>query len=1134
MSESNGKAVFLSYASQDAEAARRICDTLRDSGIEVWFDADGGLEHGDEWDAKIRRQIKECVLFIPLISANTQAREEGYFRIEWDLAAERARGIASGVPFILPILIDDTREPDALVPDRFRTVQWTRLPGGVVTPEVRARYLKLWSHRTGVLKQKAMQEGTAFALPASDDAASPTATPRRWRSLMMPAIIGTLVLGAFALWRPWKKAPPPSPAAASSHATSKPGESSQLVAQIWEQLNKPELARAELEIADQLARRATDLEPNNAEAWAAWSQVDSWTIYHGFSTVAERSESARTKAARALNLAPHSFEARLAQACFLVRAVGESGVSTFATQAETALRELLRERSAEPRALLALAILLRNSEKPTETRALLEQLAKNPAFAALAFNELGWAEYHFRNWPAAEVAADRSIAIRPCWGALALKLGMALHWRGDTALAKATLDQIPVNLLQEDWGVAMACDLYLARNEPANVLRVLASASRDWLRVPLNGPSVYYAALAHAAENRSAAVRATREVALKLVEARLAQLPKEPNLLYWKGSLSLQLGQRAEGEKLLRLARELAANDLDALSQLPHPAQDHVLQGNFDEAVRSLEASVASADQAVRWGRLQFDPELKPLHNNPGYQALLRRVAADPRLSPQTKAAAQPIADPKSAAADKSLAVLPFDNLSDDKANDIFSDGISEVLINALGRVPGLTVKGRTSSFYFKQQKLALPPREMAAQLGVAYLLRGGVRKIGNTVRITAQLSRAATDEVVWASEPIKRELTDVFDVQDEIATLVARQLSLALAQPTTVSRSVSQEASLLYLQAMHPWRNRFGADYLEKLGQIETMMRRAVAIEPTFVDASARLAEVLIFREAALSPMDQAGRLRSTLEEGLRWADRAVELDPNSAEAHALRAEALTHAWRRREAEAAYQRAIGINPNFAVARARYARFLEADGRIDEGLAELEKSTQLDPLASRALDNLALMLIHAGRYTGALAAAERSLALAPDNYQALFYQAQALFHLGRKDAGMAVASKLATLEPEPFAKGDFAAYTCDLLVAQGRHEDAARFFEKISPALVADRIFAAAALGRTSVVLEVLNAHWLPSIWIDEVMWHPHFDKLRSAPEFVTWLKKTGLTEAHARAQAWRAAHPPERPAPRK
>lgn len=143
------RAVFLSYASQDREAARRVCAALRSAGVEVWFDTAGGLEHGDEWDAKIRRQIKECVLFIPLISATTQARIEGYFRVEWDVAAERSQGIAQGVPFILPVTIDDTREADALVPERFRKVQWTHVPNGVLTPEVLTRLLRLWSQRTG-------------------------------------------------------------------------------------------------------------------------------------------------------------------------------------------------------------------------------------------------------------------------------------------------------------------------------------------------------------------------------------------------------------------------------------------------------------------------------------------------------------------------------------------------------------------------------------------------------------------------------------------------------------------------------------------------------------------------------------------------------------------------------------------------------------------------------------------------------------------------------------------------------------------------------------------------------------------------------------------------------------------------
>jgi hypothetical protein len=169
-------AIFLSYASQDQGAARRICDALRSGGLEVWFDQEGGLEHGDEWDAKIRRQIRECVFFIPLISGNTQCRLEGYFRIEWDLAAERAQGIAQGVPFILPVTVDNTREADALVPERFRKVQWMHLPGGEVPSDVRARLLKLWSHRTGVLSRqnggRATTEGPGGHRSAEPRAAS--------------------------------------------------------------------------------------------------------------------------------------------------------------------------------------------------------------------------------------------------------------------------------------------------------------------------------------------------------------------------------------------------------------------------------------------------------------------------------------------------------------------------------------------------------------------------------------------------------------------------------------------------------------------------------------------------------------------------------------------------------------------------------------------------------------------------------------------------------------------------------------------------------------------------------------------------------------------------------------------------
>jgi len=123
------KAVFLSYASQDAEAAARICKALRAAGVEVWFDQ-SSLRGGDAWDASIRRQVKECAVFMPIISANTDTRTEGYFRLEWRLAVDRSLLMSDDHLFLLPVVIDDTPEPTARVPDRFRERQWSRLPTG--------------------------------------------------------------------------------------------------------------------------------------------------------------------------------------------------------------------------------------------------------------------------------------------------------------------------------------------------------------------------------------------------------------------------------------------------------------------------------------------------------------------------------------------------------------------------------------------------------------------------------------------------------------------------------------------------------------------------------------------------------------------------------------------------------------------------------------------------------------------------------------------------------------------------------------------------------------------------------------------------------------------------------------------
>ena len=143
MTESTG-AVFLSYASQDAKAARHICDALRSAGVEVWFDQ-SELRGGDAWDRQIRRHIHDCALFVPIISSTTQARLEGYFRREWKLAVDRTHDMADGKPFIVPVVIDDTNDQEAEVPESFRAVQWTRLPEGQTPPAFVERVLRLLS-----------------------------------------------------------------------------------------------------------------------------------------------------------------------------------------------------------------------------------------------------------------------------------------------------------------------------------------------------------------------------------------------------------------------------------------------------------------------------------------------------------------------------------------------------------------------------------------------------------------------------------------------------------------------------------------------------------------------------------------------------------------------------------------------------------------------------------------------------------------------------------------------------------------------------------------------------------------------------------------------------------------------------
>jgi TolB-like protein/Flp pilus assembly protein TadD len=190
-------AIFLSYASQDAGAAQRIFEALRAGGVEVWFDQ-GELRGGDAWDRKIRKQIHDCILFIPIISTTTQGRREGYFRREWKLAVDRTHDMSERTPFLVPVVIDATTDSNADVPDAFLAVQWTRLPAGETSPAFVEHVLRLLSPEPPSVQP---QVASKSAPRLQQTAASPsTRRPLQPVALIMAAI-ALIGIGYFALDR---------------------------------------------------------------------------------------------------------------------------------------------------------------------------------------------------------------------------------------------------------------------------------------------------------------------------------------------------------------------------------------------------------------------------------------------------------------------------------------------------------------------------------------------------------------------------------------------------------------------------------------------------------------------------------------------------------------------------------------------------------------------------------------------------------------------------------------------------------------------------------------------------------------------------------------------------------------------
>jgi TolB-like protein/Flp pilus assembly protein TadD len=317
----------------------------------------------------------------------------------------------------------------------------------------------------------------------------------------------------------------------------------------------------------------------------------------------------------------------------------------------------------------------------------------------------------------------------------------------------------------------------------------------------------------------------------------------------------------------------------------------------------------------------------------------------------------------------KSVAVLPFTDLSAARDQEYFGDGLAEELLNVLVQIDGLSVASRTSSFAFKGQNLSVPA--IAQTLGVAHIVEGSVRRVDNRLRVTAQLIDVATDRHLW-SQTFDREVTDIFAIQDEIARSIAYALKVRLGHAADKKAGTENvEAYELYLLGLYHWNQRSE----EGLRKALEIFRRATERDPSFARAFAGISMTYVLLPGyAAFDRDLAKR------EAAVAARKAVELDPNSAEALT----ALAQTFDLPQAVETFDRALAINPRFATAHHWKGIALTSMGRLGEGEAELRAARTLDPASLPIQSYLGLNLAYQRRFAEALAEAVDLLKRAPD------------------------------------------------------------------------------------------------------------------------------------------------------
>ncbi len=483
---------------------------------------------------------------------------------------------------------------------------------------------------------------------------------------------------------------------------------------------------------------------------------------------------------------------------------------------------------------------------------------------------------------------------------------------------------------------------------------------------------------------------------------------------------------------------------------------------------------------------------------------------SQPTANPVPKA---PLAAPSAPelAVQKSIAVLPFVNLSSDKADEYLSDGMTEELLNALAKVKGLRVPGRSSSFAFKGRNEEDIFRIVGKQLHVGTVLEGSVRKAGTKLRITAQLISVADGFHLW-SESYDREMADIFAIQSDVAQRVATalQIQLLAGEKQQLARRPTDnlEAYDLYLKGRH----YVTKDTEEAFRKAIASYEKAIALDPNYALAYAGLADAY----GALGGVFGFVLPSETFPKSKAAALKAIELDETLAEAHvALANYKLSYEWNWEEAEREFKRALELDPDNARAYNGYGGYLQARGRFEEAIAARRHAQKLDPLSPDLTANVGYPYYYARQYDQAIGCYRQALEMEPNYFWASLWLGQVLVQEGKYDEAIVEINKAVNLSGRNVRT---VASLAHAYAVAGRRDEAFKLLDELkrrsAETYVAPYFIAVvlAGLGENDAVFQSLDQacqERFPYLYLLKV--EPVFASLHSDPRFVAVLKKVHL-----------------------